>query len=98
MQGIRLGIRIGDRPSGNLTVDFAQDASSLAAIAKPLLLQVLADAGMQIDDLDEWKPEAAGTTVSLRGDLTTSGLQRVLSIIESPTSSESTSQESTVAT
>jgi hypothetical protein len=95
VQGVRLGIRIGDRPSGNLTVDFGEDASSLSAIAKPLLLQVLADAGMQIDELDEWTPEAAGTTVSLRGYLTTSGLQRVLTVVESPIPSESTDQAST---
>jgi hypothetical protein len=94
VQGVRLGVRVGDRPSGNLTIDFGQDASLLSPIAKPLLLQVLADGGMQIDDLDEWQPETAGTTVSLRGYLTTSGLQRVMAIVESPTSSEDTAPES----
>jgi hypothetical protein len=44
---------------------------------------------MQIDELQEWKSEAGGKTVSLSGTLTTSGLRRVLSIIDSPTSSES---------
>jgi hypothetical protein len=94
IQGLRLGIRLGDRPYGMLTVDFREDTSPVGAIAKPLLLQVLADGGLQIDDLEEWKSEASGTTVSLSGYLTTSGLRRVLAIVESPTSSESVAKES----
>lgn len=94
IQGLRLGVRITDRPSGMLAVDFRDDVAPIAAIAKPLLLQVLADGGLMIDDLEEWKPEAGGKTVSLSGTLTTSGLRRALSIVESPTSSENVAKES----
>ncbi len=89
IRGVRLGIRIGERPSAKLAVDFGDDVAPLSAIAKPLLLAVLADKGMQIDDLEEWKSDASGKTVSLSGYFTTSGLRRVLAVVESPTTSES---------
>ena len=94
VQGVRLGIRLGDRPSGKLTVDFRLNPFSLTAVAKPLVLQALADAGMKIDDLDEWKVEVGPTTISLSGYLTTSGLRRALAIIETPTTSESVAEKS----
>ncbi len=94
VQGVRLGIRLGDRPSGKLTVDFRLNPFSLTAVAKPLVLQALADAGMKIDDLDEWKVEVGPTTISLSGYLTTSGLRRALAIIEAPTTSDSVAEKS----
>ncbi len=39
IQGVRLGVRIGDRPSGKLAVDFGGDVSLVAPVAKPLILQ-----------------------------------------------------------
>jgi len=93
IRGVRLGIRIGEQPFAKLVVDFGDDVAPLSAIAKPLLLAVLADKGMQIDDLEEWKSEASGKTVSMSGSLTTSGLRRVLAVIESPTTSESAAAE-----
>ena len=84
VRGLRLGIRIGEKPFGKLVVDFADDASMTAPFAKPLLLQVLADVGASIGDLAEWKPGAVGKTVSLEGYLTPDGLRRALSVIEPP--------------
>ncbi len=93
--GVRLGIRLADRPFGKLTVDFRTNPVTLTAIAKPLILQALADAGMKIDDLDDWKNvEITPTTVSMSGYFTTSGLRRAMAIIESPTSSESVAEKS----
>jgi hypothetical protein len=94
VEGLRLGVRLTDRPFGKLMIDFRTSPAALASVAKPLVLQVLADAGLRIDDLDEWKPESGPTTLSLSGYLTTSGLRRALSMIDSPTSSESTGQSS----
>ncbi len=93
--GVRLGIRLADRPFGKLTVDFRTNPVTLTAIAKPLILQALADAGMKIDDLDDWKNvEITPTTVSMSGYFTTSGLRRAMAIIETPTSSESVAEKS----
>jgi hypothetical protein len=94
VQGVRLGIRLADRPFGKLTVDFRTNPITMTAIAKPLIVQALADGGMKIDDLDDWKVEMGPTTISLSGYLTTSGLRRAMAIIETPTSSESVADKS----
>jgi hypothetical protein len=95
VQGVRLGIRLSDRPFGKLTVDFRTSPTALESVAKPLILQAIADAGMKIDDLDDWKLEIGAKTISLSGNLTTSGLRRALAVIESPTTSESAGEDTT---
>ncbi len=93
VQGVRLGVRLTERPFGKLTIDFRTNPAALGGIAKPLILQALADAGLKIDDLDDWKAEVGPKTVSLSGYLTTTGLRRALAIIESPTTSASVADE-----
>ena len=45
IQGIRIGVRIGEKQSSKIVVDLRADASAISSFAKPLLLQVLADKG-----------------------------------------------------
>lgn len=84
VQGIRLGVRIGEPSYGKVTVDFAGDMEGMAPFAKRLLLEILTDAGAEIEDLNAWKPEVKGNTVSLGGNLSQEGLRRILSVVESP--------------
>jgi hypothetical protein len=93
VQGVRLGVRLADRPFGKLTVDFRTNPITLTAVAKPIILQALADGGMKIDDLDDWKVEMGPTTISLSGYFTTSGLRRAMAIIETPSTSESVAEK-----
>jgi hypothetical protein len=89
IQGVRVGLRIGESPSGAVAVDFAQELKLPAAVAKVLLLTALANGGMKIDDFDDWTPAVRGSTVSLAGSLSLGGLRRLLSVVDSPASSES---------
>jgi len=88
MEGIRVGVRIGEKLSGRITLDFDNDASKAEPFAKAILLEALADAGMRIEDLDAWTQEVKGTTISLSGEITGPGLRKLLSIVESPASAE----------
>lgn len=83
VQGVRIGIRIGEKPFGKIVVDFADDVSMTAPFAKPLLLEILADVGATIGALAEWKPAVQGTTISLEGYLSPDGMRRVMSVVES---------------
>ena len=71
MQGIRIGVRIGEQPSSKIAVDLHADASSVASFAKPLLLQVLSDKGALINDFQSWTVQAKGSEISLAGTLST---------------------------
>jgi hypothetical protein len=84
IRGVRLGIKIGSRPSAALAVDFSQEVSISPEGAKALMLGVLEEKGMSISDLADWRPKAAGSSISLQGYLSEDGLRRVLSVIDSP--------------
>lgn len=83
-QGIRLGIRIGDKPLGRVAVDLVDDAAWTQPFAKQLMIQILEDAGMKIDDLDQWRVVAQGKEIALQGNFSPEGLRQVLSLIQSP--------------
>ena len=63
-QGIRLGVRIGEQPTGRIAIDFSGDRLD-AGVREAALLETLADAGMKIDDLDQWECDAKGTEIGL---------------------------------
>jgi hypothetical protein len=94
LDGLRVGIRIGEKPFGKLTVDFRDPVTSDAQTLKKLLLGILADGGMMIDDLNEWKPEIQGTTFSLSGNLSSGGMRKILSFVESPAPAETAAKAS----
>ncbi len=84
VQGIRIGVRLGDPSTAKIAVDLRGDATPIASFAKPLLLQVLSDMGASIDDLQSWTAQAKAKEISLAGKLNRSGLRRLLSVVDSP--------------
>lgn len=85
MQGITLGITFTDRAHGSIKIDFANDATKLAPIAKPLLLAVLEHRGAMIEDFNDWEIAVKGKQILLRGQLDSSGVMRLSSLVELPT-------------
>jgi hypothetical protein len=84
IQGVRLEVAIPDKAYGKLTIDFGSNPSALGKVAKPLFLEALGDAGVYIDDLEDWSVAADGKSVSLNGELSKSGLMRLSSLLELP--------------
>ena len=85
IRGVMLGITFGTKANGAIRVDFGQDAALLQDIGKPLLLHVLGEQGVMIDEFQDWDVSVEGTTLSMRGTLTYSGLTRIASLVEPPT-------------
>ena len=85
-RGLRVGIRIGEQPSGKLVLDFGKKVSAPlpADFAKTLVLEILADSGTMIADFSAWTCEVQGTEISLAGSLSRDGLRRVASLVDSP--------------
>ncbi len=84
VQGVRIGVRVGEQMSGKIVVDLRGDASATAPFAKRLLLQVLSDRGAAIGDFDDWTAQVKGNEIGLAGKLTASGLRRLMSVVEAP--------------
>ena len=90
VQGFRVGVRIGEEPSGKIVVDFRGDASFTQGYAKPLLLQVMANQGASIADLEGWTAQAKQSQISLAGTFSKDGLRRLLSVVDSPAPAQTT--------
>ncbi len=96
VQGVRIGVRIGDEPSAMIVIDLKGDASIASSYAKPLILQILSDQGAAINDLQSWTAKAEGHEISLAGKLSKSGLRRLMSVVDTP-SSENLGEEKQVS-
>jgi hypothetical protein len=96
VQGVRIGVRIGEEPSAMIVIDVQGDASIASPYAKSLLLQILADRGAAVNDLYSWTAKAEGHQISLAGKLSKAGLRRLMSVVDSPATetSEADSQVS----
>jgi hypothetical protein len=84
IEGVTLGITLGDQPFGRIKVEFGQNALPLGGFAKPLLLEVLRKRGAMIDDFINWQGKVSGTQVSLGGYLTEAGMHRIFSLVDAP--------------
>jgi hypothetical protein len=86
IKGVMLGVTVGQAPFGSIRVDFDGPAAPLLENGKDLLIAVLEKHGAMIDDISEWKASAEGNTLIIKGNLSTSGLRRALSVLELPPS------------
>ncbi len=81
VQGVKLGVLVGDRLTGQLQLDFAEDPAPLAKVAKPLILKLVGKAGAMLDEFAEWEPVVDAHSLALKGELTTDGMRRLFSIL-----------------
>lgn len=93
LKGLMLGITLGERTFGKIKVDFGKSTAPIAAVAKPLLLEALANHGSMIDDFKEWEAKVDGNHVFLQGNLSGPGLRNILSLMEPPTSAPTAQKE-----
>lgn len=84
VRGVKLGITIADKATGKLVIDFNGSSASLQAIAKPLVIEVIAELGYELDDMETWKQTSTSNSITLEGDLSRSGLMRLSSLCEAP--------------
>ena len=84
VKGMTLGITVTDRVYGKVKVDFEQAVPLTAELAKPLLLEALANHGAMIEEFKEWQAEVKGNEITLGGYLQQSGMQRIFSLLDAP--------------
>lgn len=84
LQGVRLGVRLSEKPVGKVSADFGEEVKLPTDCAKQLMLEIFADAGVLIPEFEEWACNVNGTEVSLTGVITREGLRRLGSLIDSP--------------
>jgi len=82
--GVRLEIELKDPPQARLWLEFEEDPSPLAEVAKPLLVEILTKRGARIESLPHWKVRSEQQAIVLEGQLSPGGLRRVHSLLSGP--------------
>ena len=82
VRGATFGIRVTDRLTGSLKVDFEDDVSLLAPVAKEMLIRILKRIGADLPELESWESNSSGNRLSIRGEMSMEGMRRVFSLLE----------------
>jgi hypothetical protein len=86
LQGISLTVQVDQQATGTVRIDFSEDVGAFGRLAKPLFLEALQRYNAVIPDFESWQAELLGNRVVLSGPLSTSGLRRIGSLLEPPSS------------
>lgn len=82
IKGVTLGINVTDKIKGKILVDFSGDASGFSTDGKKLVIKALAEFGMMVDDVNNWKPSVSGNRFSLEGDLGQKSFRRLMTVVQ----------------
>jgi hypothetical protein len=89
LQGFTFTVHIDEDMEGRLDIDFSDSVKPIASVAKPLIIEAMHKAGVAMEDMDDWQVRAEGKTVSLFGKLSDKGSRQILSLIATPTVTQS---------
>lgn len=67
IRGLTLGMTVTDQVYGKVKVDFDQDVPLTPELAKPLLLEALANHGAMIEEFTQWECAVSGKEITLGG-------------------------------
>lgn len=84
LRGARMAVTVSQSAEGVLSIDFDQNVAPLASVARSLVLEVLAQRGVLLDEIENWQVRVEGRTVELNGPLGESGMMRLSSLAELP--------------
>ena len=65
-------------------IDFAQDPAILGPIAKELMIEVLGNHGVDVTNSANWQARVSGNQLVYSGELSTTGLRRLISLFDAP--------------
>ena len=85
IKGVTLTVAFTDKAVGTLTYTFGEEAAALQPIAKQAAINGLKNHGAYIGEAEDWEVSVEGNKLILTGELYSSGLRRITSLLEAPT-------------
>lgn len=85
LKGVNLEITISDKVRGRFQVKFGQDVTFEADAAKDFVMNALTNMQAEIPGIEDWNFSVSGDSIYALGDINESGLRRMLSLLEIPT-------------
>ncbi len=81
LKGMTMSLTATDKVMGTVTLDFGADASILAPVAQQAVVRAMANHGVYIAEMEAWDAKVEGNAITLSGELFTSGLRRISSLL-----------------
>jgi hypothetical protein len=86
VRGLTLQVRTQDEIQAKLSIDFSYDTNVFQSVAKPLVLSLLKSSGAMVDDIENWSARTDNNQIVLAGDLSTTGMRQLFSLVALDTS------------
>jgi hypothetical protein len=93
LKGIRLSVLVTSAIQGRIQLDFASPVGAGADGLRAAILAWLDDAGGRVEMLSRAKARATGNSIVLDAPLDEQALRRLMSLLESPTPSDETTEK-----
>jgi hypothetical protein len=81
IKGLRLSIKADSAFKGEIRFDFSESAQPFQGIFASLLNEVITNTGVPLGDMSSWKLQVSGTSVTLRGNMNTDEVRRLVALI-----------------
>ncbi len=85
LNGIKLAVTITDKAQATARIEFGRSVPFNAAVGKAFVLGALTNLEAEIEDLEAWDFSVDHDAIVVEGELSVSGLRRILSLLEIPT-------------
>lgn len=94
LRGVSLRISVAEKTTATVFLDFNTNVSSIAKpFLKPILIDLLGEAGASLDDLENGEVTAEGKSAAITFELSDSGLRHVMSMILMPNPGEASASD-----
>ncbi len=84
LRGVQLRVHVAETASAEIQMDFGRSLGDEAEYIKPLLIELVHDAGAALDELEDATVAVRGRTVTMKMPLSDESLRRVLSLVTTP--------------
>lgn len=84
LKGMTVELKVTDKISGVIRVDFGISPEALSPHYKNLLLMALSEYGAELPDLNQWSYRVSGNAIVGGGEISLSGMRRIASLVELP--------------
>ena len=95
LQGATIEVSVGDTARARARIDFGLPVKMTDVIAKRLVLEALEHLGMELADIGNYRFSTLSRSILAEGELSPTGLRRLLSVIDIPTTKFSELKEET---
>ena len=84
LRGVQLKVHVAETATAEISLEFGRSLGDESKFIKPLLIELMGDAGVALDELDDAAVTVRGRTVAMKMNLSDESMRRILSLVTTP--------------